>query len=161
RIKFENKDFAGAASLLDTDDFAKKTKLGDYALWLRGQALQGAGNHAGAISVFERLLNEYPDSVRVQEAKLKRAESAIQAGRQAAVPPMLADFAAARNADALLLTAKAFEAAGDHANATTFYRRTYFFGAGSDAAKEAEAKLAELGQALTSANAEEDRARAD
>src|SRR5687768_16693509 len=44
RIKFENRDFAGAATLLDTDDFAKKTKLVDFALWLRGQALQGAGN---------------------------------------------------------------------------------------------------------------------
>ena len=39
RIKFENKDFAGAAKLLDTEDFAKKTKLGDYALWLRGRQL--------------------------------------------------------------------------------------------------------------------------
>ena len=161
RIKFENKDFAGAASLLDTEDFAKKTKLGDYALWLRGQALQGAGNHATAMTVFERLLNEYPDSVRVEDAKLKRAESAIQAGRQASVPPMLAEMVADRNANALLLTAKAFEAAGDQANATTFYRRTYFLGAGTDAANEAEAKLTALGQTLTSANAEEARARAD
>src|SRR6187399_2497028 len=43
RIKFENKDFVGAAGLLNTDEFAKKTKVGDYALWLRGQALQNAG----------------------------------------------------------------------------------------------------------------------
>jgi len=161
RIKFENKDFAGAASLLNTEDFAKKTKLGDYALWLRGQALQGAGNHAAAITAFERLLNEYPDSVRVEDAKLKRAGSAIQAGRQAAVPPMLAEMVADRNPDALLLTAKAFEGAGDQANAAAFYRRTYFLGAGSDAAKEAEAKLTALGQTLTSANAEEARARSD
>ena len=161
RIKFENKDYAGAASLLDTEDFAKRTKLGDHALWLRGQALQGAGNHAAAITIFERLVNEYPDSVRVPNAKLKRAESAIQAGRPAAVPPLLADLVADRNANALLLTAKAFEAAGDQANANTFYRRTYFLGAGSDAAKEAEAKLTASGQTLTPSNAEEAKARAD
>src|SRR4030095_13591228 len=57
--------------------------------------------------------------------------------------------------------AKAFEAAGEQANATTFYRRTYFFGAGSDAAKEAEAKLTSLGQPLIAANAEEALARAE
>src|SRR5580765_3883501 len=43
RIKFENKDFAGAAALLNSDEFTKKTSLGDYALWLRGRALQNAG----------------------------------------------------------------------------------------------------------------------
>src|SRR5688572_5111592 len=161
RIKFENRDFAGAATLLETDDFAKKTKLGDYALWLRGQALQGAGNHTTAMAVFERLLNEYPDSVRVPDAKLKRAESTIQAGRAATVPPLLANLVTDRNAKALLLTAKAFEAAGDQANANTFYRRTYFLGEGSDAAKEAETKLSELGQPLLPSNAEEARARAD
>ena len=37
RIRFENNDFAGAAAaLLNTDVIAKQTRLGDYALWLRG-----------------------------------------------------------------------------------------------------------------------------
>jgi tetratricopeptide (TPR) repeat protein len=161
RIKFENKDFAGAAKLLDTEDFAKKTKLGDYALWLRGQALQSAGDYSGAMSVYERLQNEYPNSIRVNDTKLKSAESAISAGRAAAVPAMLADMTAARNANALLLTAKAFEAAGDQPNAITFYRRTYFFGAGSDAAKEAEVKLPQMAQLLTPMSAEEVVARAE
>ena len=110
------------------------------------------------MAVFERLLSEYPDSIRVPDAKLKGAESAIQAGQAATVPPLLADLVADRNANALLLTAKAFEAAGDQANANTFYRRTYFLGAGSDAAKEAETKLSELGQPLIPSNAEEAKA---
>src|SRR5689334_540614 len=50
RIRFENNDFAGAAAILNTDVIAKLTKLGDYALWLRGRALQGAGNHAEAMN---------------------------------------------------------------------------------------------------------------
>src|SRR6476646_11624463 len=36
RIKFENKDFAGAAALLNSDEFAKRTTVGDHALWMRG-----------------------------------------------------------------------------------------------------------------------------
>ena len=161
RIKFENGDFAGAASLLETEDFAKKTKVGDYALWLRGRSLQSAGRHQDAVAVFERVLNEYPDSLRATDAKLRLAESAIAVGRQASVPAMLATLATNKNAAALLLTAKAHEAAGDQTNAITSYRRTYFFGAGSDAAKEAETKLTSLAQPLTPANAEEARARAD
>src|SRR5689334_14462642 len=50
RIRFENNDFAGAAAILNTDAIAKLTKLGDHALWLRGRALQGAGNHAEAMN---------------------------------------------------------------------------------------------------------------
>ena len=42
-----------------------------------------------------------------------------------------------------------------------FYRRAYFFAAGSDAAKEAETKLTSLGQDLTPLNAGEAQAKAD
>src|SRR4051812_37237801 len=52
RIKFENKDFAGAASVLDSDEFARVTKVADYALWFRGQALQQAGSQVEAMGVF-------------------------------------------------------------------------------------------------------------
>ncbi|HEY2848036.1 MAG TPA: hypothetical protein VGI80_09475, partial [Pyrinomonadaceae bacterium] len=43
RIRFEANDFAGAASLLDTDVFRTKTKVADEALWLRARALEKAG----------------------------------------------------------------------------------------------------------------------
>src|SRR6476620_9062580 len=81
RIKFENQDFAGAAALLNSDVFKTKTKVADYALWLRGRALQGAGNHAEAMNVYTRLMNEFPESVRVRDARLLWATSAIASGR--------------------------------------------------------------------------------
>src|SRR3982751_4160798 len=65
KIKFDNKDFAGAAALLNTDDFRTKTKVADHALWLRGSALQEAGDHAQAMAVFSRLINDFPDSLYV------------------------------------------------------------------------------------------------
>jgi len=89
RIKFENKDFAGAATLLDSPDFATKTKLGDYALWLRGQALQASGNHAAAIDVFAKLEHAFSNSVRSTDAKLKRAESLLATGRAEEIESML------------------------------------------------------------------------
>jgi soluble lytic murein transglycosylase len=161
RIRFENNDFASAASILNTDQIARLTRLGDYALWMRGRALQGAGNHAEAMNVFDALLRQFPDSLRSRDAKILWATSAIAAGRAAEVPKFLDELIDRDDADALLLAAKAFEAIGPQTEAIRFYRRTYFFGAGSAAAKEAETKLTSLTQPLTPQSADEALERAE
>ncbi len=53
RIRFENKDYNGAAEILNNKIFREKTTVGDYALWLRGKALQQTGKHIEAMMVFE------------------------------------------------------------------------------------------------------------
>lgn len=161
RIRFENDDFDGAAQILDADVFSQKTKLGDYALWLRGRALQQTGKHAEAMTVFADLIKKHPDSLRANEARTLWANSALNAGQAAAIPNFLRDLSEKNDADALLLTAKSFEAQGNAAQAVKFYRRVYFYGAGSDAAKEAETKLTALAQSLAPQTAEEITARAD
>ncbi len=161
RIKFENQDFAGAAALLNSDVFRSKTKLADHAMWLRGRALQSAGNHGEAMGVLGKLINDFPESIRVRDAKLLWSASAIQAGRAVDVPGFLVQMSENYDADALLLTAKAYEAQGSQADALAYFRRTYFFAAGSAAAKEAEVKLSSLGQPLTPQTADEQMARAD
>ncbi len=161
RIRFENNDFAGAAAILNSDVFRKKTKVADYALWLRGKALQGAGNHAEALKVFAELLKEFPDSIRTRDAKLLWATSALQVGKAVEVPPMLVDLSEKNDADALLLTAKAYDTQNSPGEALKYYRRTYFYGAGTNAAKEAEAKLTFLNQPLIPQSGEEQLARAD
>lgn len=161
RIKFENKDFEGAAAILGSDVFKQKTKLADYALWLRGRALQGAGRHGDAMGVFAVLLRDHPDSLRVRESKVLWANSAIASGQAAQVPSFLMELNEKNFADSLLATAKAYEAVGDTSGAIVFYRRVFFYGAGSAEAKEAEAKLTAFGQSLAPATAEEARARAD
>lgn len=161
RIRFENKDYAGAAAMLNSDVFAKQTKLADYGLWLRGRALQSSGNHAEAKTVFTKLIADHPDSPRAGGSKLLWADSATHSGEASKVPGYLAEQIAAHDAAALLATAKAYESLGDQSNAVAFYRRTYFYGAGNNAAKEAELKLTALGQPLTPSNAEEITARAE
>jgi soluble lytic murein transglycosylase len=161
RIKFENKDYAGAAALLNSPDFANKTKVGDYALWLRGQSLQNAGNYKEAIDAYDKLRRDYPDTLYINDSKLKQAEAAMSAGQLPVVPAILSDLNDDKNADALLLTAKSYEVGGDQNNAIKFNRSAYFYGGGSPAAKEAEAKLTLLGQSLAPGNFEEGRIRAD
>ena len=161
KLKFDNKDFAGAAALLNTNDFQTKTKVADHALWLRGLALQQSGDHAGAMGVFAQLINDFPDSLRVTDAKLKWAESATQAGHASRVAAWLAELSSAGNADANRLTAEAYESQGNQPEAIRYYRRAYFFGAGTDSAKAAEAKLVSLSQPLVAGSAEELVARGD
>ena len=161
RIRFELSDYAGAAEILNSDVFREKTNLADYALWLRGRALQQAGNHAGAMSAFSELARDFPSSLKAKEAKLLWAQSALQNGQVAQVPNFLKDLNEKHNADAMLQTAKAFEQQTNQAEAVKFYRQVYFYGAGSNAAKEAEAKLTALGQPLTPQTAEEITVRAD
>lgn len=161
RIRFENKDFAGAAAILDSPVFGQKTRVADHALWLRGRALAESGNHQAAMNVFSELIREFPESIRVRSARALWAASALQAGRAGDVPGFLDDLNDQNQPDALLLTAKAYEAQGNQAEAIKFFRKVYFYGAGSDPAKEAEAKLTALGQALTPQNGEELKTRAD
>ncbi|MBV9216095.1 MAG: transglycosylase SLT domain-containing protein [Acidobacteria bacterium] len=161
RIRYEQNDFAGAAAILNSDVFAKKTKLADHALWLRGKALQQAGDNAGAAKVFEELFHSYPDSIRIHDAKLAWAASAIASGRALEVPPMLVEYTEKNDVEALLATAKAYEAQGPQNEAAQFYRKTYFYGAGSAAGKEAETKLTVLAQPLAAQNGEEQLAKAD
>lgn len=162
RVRFENKDFKGAAIVLNTDEFVRLTNLGDYALWLRGRAMQSDGDHAGAMQQFERVVNEFPESLRIQEAKLKWAESAMATGRAGEVPRFLSPLNEKNVADSLLITAKAYETAGDQAQAIVFFRKAYLYGGTRDSGKEAEARLKALSiDPLTNATAEEMKVRAD
>ncbi|HMQ05293.1 MAG TPA: transglycosylase SLT domain-containing protein [Pyrinomonadaceae bacterium] len=161
RIRFENKDLAGAADALNSDVFSKQTKLGDYALWLRGRAMQQIGNHKEAQAVFERLFTEFRDSLHANEARILWAASASNTGDSLKVPGVLSELIEAHHAGALLATARAYDTLGDLPNATVYYRRTYFYGAGGNEAKQAEVKLTAMGQALVPQNAEEIIARAE
>jgi len=161
RIRFEANDYSGAAALLDTDVFRTRTKVADEALWLRARALEKAGSNQQALTAAESLIREFPQSIRVRDARLVWARAAIAAGRAVEVPPFLVEFSEKNDPDALLLTAKAFDAQGSVQDALRYYRRTYFFAAATPQAQEAAAKLTSIGQPLTPQNAEEQAARAD
>ncbi len=160
RIRFENNDFAGAEAILNSNDFQTKTNLGDYALWLRGKSLQGAGNHAEAMNVFEKLFSDYPDSLRIRDAKLRFVESASKALIVSKASATLWEMVAKNDVGALLLVAKTAETDGKTDLAIQYYRRTYFYGAGNDAAKEAEVRLIALSQILAPQTVEEASVRA-
>jgi peptidoglycan lytic transglycosylase len=162
RIRHEARDYAGAAELLRSVSFKDETRVGDYALWLRGNALDKAGRRAEARAAFEELVRDYPDSLRARDATLRAAQMMSQDGQPSGVPVAVKRLAEADDADALLLTAKAYEQSSEQLKALAAYRRLYFY-APTSVEKEAEAAsaFARLNSTSAPANAEEANERAE
>lgn len=161
RIRLNAKDFAGAALLLDTKLIRDHSTLGDYALFMRGGALEQAGKTAEARIAYEKLLADYPTSIRARESSLRVANIMMRSGAVAAVPTQLQELAAQDDAAALLLTAKAYEQTGDSTRALAAYRRLYFYAPVASESSEAGAAIARLGAMTSPATANEAIARAD
>lgn len=161
RIHFETNDFDGAAQILDSSVFRDRTTIADYALWLRGSALFKSGKQAEAMNVFAELVRDFPDSLRARDAAMLWANGALQNGQADKIPAFLKNWSDKNDGDALLLTAKAYEAQNNSEQAVVFYRRAYFYAPTIAASKEAETKLTALNQRLAPQTAEEAKIRAD
>jgi len=160
RIKLNAKDFAGAASLLDSSAIAQYTVIGDYALWMKANALEQAGRRVEARAAYEKLARDFPTSLRAREALLHDAQMLSQDGQAAAVPPILKPLTAKDDGAALSLTARAFEQTGDSTSALANYRRLYFFAPAAGEAGDASAAFARLNSSTSAASADEAVTRA-
>ncbi|MBV8856994.1 MAG: transglycosylase SLT domain-containing protein [Acidobacteria bacterium] len=162
RIRYAANDYAGAADLLRGVGFKDETRVGDYALWLRGDALDKAGRRAESRAAFEELARDYPDSLRARDAVLRAAQMLAQDGQPSGVPVAVKRLADADDADALLLTAKAYEQSGEQLKALAAYRRLYFYAPTAvDKEADATAAFARLNSTPAPANADEAIARAE
>ena len=161
RIKLNARDFAGAASLLDTKVIADHSSVADYALFMRADALEQAGKPAEARAVFQQLIQEHPNSLRAREATLRAGNLLLKNGESAAAPLLLKDLAANDDAAALIATAKAFEQTSDPTRALAAYRRLYFFAPASDESAEAASAITRLGSTTSPATVEEAITRAN
>lgn len=161
RIKLKAGDAAGAASLLDTKLIAEQTSVADYALFLRGSALEQAGKTQEARAVYQELIQTHPTSLRARDAALRAADILTKAGQSSAVPLLLKDFAASDDSASLLLSAKAYEQSGDQTRALAAYRRLYFFAPESAESAEAATAITRLGSTVSPATVEEAITRAD
>ncbi|HYW70788.1 MAG TPA: tetratricopeptide repeat protein, partial [Pyrinomonadaceae bacterium] len=89
RLKLNAKDFAGVASLLDSSAIAQYTVIGDYALWMKANALEQAGRSVEARAAYEKLARDFPTSLHAREAVVHDAQMLMQSGQAAAVPAIL------------------------------------------------------------------------
>ena len=161
RIKVRTDDYAGAALLLDTNIAADYSSLGDYALFMRGNALEQTGRLPEARAVFEKLANDYPSSLKAREAKLRQADIHLRSGGAALVPALLKELASEDDPAALLRIAKAYAQANDSTKALAAYRRIFFFAPASDESDLAATAIPQLNGTLAAGSAEEAIARAE
>jgi peptidoglycan lytic transglycosylase len=161
RIKLNARDFAGAATLLDSKLIGEQTSLADYALFMRGGALEQAGRTAEARAVYQQLMQQYPTSLRAREGALRVAELMMKGSDAAAVPLLLKDFIQTDDAGALLVAAKAYEQSSDQNRALATYRRLYFYAPESTESAEAATSITRLGSTTSPASVEEAITRAD
>ena len=161
RIKIRGNDYAAAAGLLDTSIINDYTSLGDYALFMRGNALEQTGRLSEARIVYEQLIRDYPTSTRTREATLRVADLLARSGDSAAVPLLLKELNAKDDAAALLLTAKAYEQTSDSNRALAVYRRIYFYAPVAPETAQAALAITRLGSTPSPGTAEEAIARAD
>ena len=161
RIRLKANDYAGAAALLDSRNFAAYTTIPDHVLWMRGNALEQAGRRVEARAAYESLARDYPNSLWTDKALTRAAQMMMQDGQAAAVPAVLKPVSAEDNATPLLLIAKAYEQTGDSTRALGNYRRVYFFAPASSEAGEAASAIVRLGSSTAPATADEAKARAE
>lgn len=168
RIRLNAKDYAGAASLLDSSAISEYTVIGDYALWMRADALAQANRRTEARAAYEKLAHDFRYSLRARDALLHDAQMLMQDGQAAAIPTIMDRLRP--NADAImistedaaitLVTAKAYEQIGDSARALAAYRRIYFYTPASAEAAEASTAIPRLNSVLSAANSGEALTRA-
>lgn len=162
RMRMEARDYARAAELLRDDSVQERTAIGDHALWLRADALGKLGRRAEERAALERLARDYPDSLRAREATLRVARILMDEGQSSGVPLALKKLAEADDAEALLLTGRAYERNDEPTRALGAYRRLYFYAPVSAVNdREAEAAFSRLGSTSAPATAEEAVARAE
>lgn len=160
RIRVRANDYAGAAALLDTNVIRDYTSLGDYALFMRANALEQTSRMAEARIAYEQLARDYESSPRAREAMLRGADLAVRAGAGAAVPALLSDLTARDDAAALMLVGDTYRAS-DKTRALAAYRRIYFFAPGTPESALAATQISQLNSTTSPATAEEALARAN
>ena len=161
RIRVKANDYAGAATLLDNRVIQDHTSIGDHALFMRGNALEQTGQAALARIVYEQLIRDYPNSIRVREAALRVGDILSKSGESAAIPVLLKDLSSKDDPAALLLVAKAYSQIGNNSRALNAYRRIYFYAPASDESAQAQLMIPQLSSSLVAANEAEAIARAE
>ena len=160
-LRFQAKDFGGAAALLADQNIARMTDLGDYALYYRGQALKESGRVEEAEREFRRLAQSYPSSLLARTATLQSAGSAMLRGDHQTAIGDLAPLVEKNDGAALKLRADALEKAGRTNEAIATLRKLYYDAPQSAEADKARERLAALGASAAPSDAAQQIRRAD
>ncbi|MBS1809004.1 MAG: transglycosylase SLT domain-containing protein [Acidobacteria bacterium] len=162
-LRLQAKDYNAALLAIDETVITRQSNLGDYALYYRAQALQGAGRIEEAERAYVRTAEMYPTSALARTAILQAAGLGMGRGAYQAIVGYVDKLAAANDGTALKFKAEALEKMGKTEEAAAAWRKIYFEAPQAPEASEVSNKLTALGAApaITGATAQMMRARSD
>ncbi|HEY7544444.1 MAG TPA: transglycosylase SLT domain-containing protein [Blastocatellia bacterium] len=159
----QSQNHQAAVDALDASRITAACSLGDYALFYRAESEIALNSRSSARRDYTELYSKFADSLRARESRLRAAETAVSAGDPTAAIKDLSQMAEDNDADALFITAQAYESMGRNEEAIKIYRRIYYELPATAASVRVEERLAALGAALKDnpGSFDELRSRAD
>ncbi len=162
-LYFSSQNYQAAVEAFDAKLISSHSALGDYAFFYRAESHAKLDSKSQARRDYESVYEKYSDSLRARDARLSEAETAIAAGDPDDAIKKLAGMVEAKDAEAIYMTAQAYEASGKNDKAIALYRTIYYEVPATTAGPQAEARLAALGVSVKDnpGSFDELRARAD
>jgi soluble lytic murein transglycosylase len=159
---FNFKDYDGAISALDPASTAA-SRISDYTLYYRAQSEAAGGRPGDAIRDYKSLSARFPESLLKRESIIEAARASVGIGDTQEAIRLVSGMTNESDADALLVTAQAHEAAHNAPQAIELYRRIYYSEPATAAAEQAAERLAGLGNGPADhpGSAEQIQSRAD
>ncbi|HJQ70167.1 MAG TPA: transglycosylase SLT domain-containing protein [Blastocatellia bacterium] len=147
-LYYSSQNYQAAVEALGAKSIGAHSALGDYAFFYRAESHAKLDSKSQARRDYESVYEKHADSLKAREARLSEAETAIAAGDPSDAIKLLTRMVEARDAEALLLTARAYEASGKNDKALALYRTIYYEVPATTAGPDAEARLAALGASV-------------
>ena len=162
-LYYSAQNYKDAIEAFDTRAISGTTALGDYAFFYRAESESANDVKRDARRDYVTVSSQYPDSLKTREAKLHAAEMAIALGDPASAIKDLARMTEANDAQAVLVTAQAHEAAGKIDESIRLYRQIYYEMPATSASVQADARMTALDAAIKDhpGSFADERARAD
>lgn len=162
-LYYSAQNYQAALDALDLRTIGADAALGDYALFYRAESEAASGAKSEALRDYGIVYTKYPDSLRARESKLRAAEMAIALGDPGSAVKELSKMVEAGDADAVYVTAQAYEATGKTEQAIKLYRHIYYEMPATRASVQAESRLAALGSPVKDnpGSFQEERLRSD
>ncbi|HEY6333256.1 MAG TPA: transglycosylase SLT domain-containing protein [Blastocatellia bacterium] len=162
-LDYQQKDFANAVSALDAKAIDARSSIGAYALFYRAQSEEQSGKSGAALADYESIYASHSDNLMVRDARLAAARIRLSDNDAQGALKLVARMRETDDPDAMLLTARAYEATGNRPDAVALNRKIYFYQPASVAALQAGQTLESLGASVNDnpGSENEDLSRAD
>ncbi len=162
-LAYSAQNYSAALDAFDPSMISANSSLGDYALFYRAESEAATNARGDARRDYASVATKHGDSLMARTARLRAAEMALASGDPSHAIKDLGRMVESNDADAIYITAQAYEASGKTEQAVKLYRTIYYELPATAASPQAEARLAALGASPKEkpGSVEEERSRVD